>query len=220
MLSSKQLIEEIDAALQMHDQYRSAAKYDDLSDLKREKQSELMTCLAATIERVAPSGSVYRKQTESAFAQYGRDNSYMFPILAGVLRALRADYVAGRLRTITEAIHADLFTDFLEMAEHLHGEGYKDAAAVIAGSVLEEHLRKLAQKHDISLQVNERPKKADALNSELAAAGAYSKLTQKNVTAWLGLRNSAAHGHYAEYSKESVTIFLQALGDFFQQHAA
>ena len=58
------------------------------------------------------------------------------------------------------------------------------------------------------------PKKADTLNADLAASGVYGKLDQKNVTAWLDLRNKAAHGHYKEYTKEQVTLLLNAVRDF------
>jgi hypothetical protein len=57
---------------------------------------------------------------------------------------------------------------------------YKDAAAVIAGSTLEEHLRKLAQKNGVAIEkADGAPKKADALNADLAGAGAYNKLEQR-----------------------------------------
>lgn len=219
-MNSKALIDDIDSVLKRYADHRASAQYDDLSDLKREIKNELLTLLAATIERVSPKGSVYRQQADAAYKQYGRDNSHIITILTGVLKALKADYVAGHLRSVTELIHADLFSDFLEMAQHLQSEGYKDAAAVIAGSVLEGHLRKLCDKHGISVENNGKPKKADALNNELAAAGVYSKLHQKNVTAWLGLRNHAAHGQYAEYSKEQVALLLQSISDFISQHAA
>ncbi len=52
------------------------------------------------------------------------------------------------------------------------------------------------------------------MNSELASATVYSKLDQKNVTAWLDLRNKAAHGQYSEYSKEQVALFIQSVRDF------
>ncbi|MDZ4316913.1 MAG: hypothetical protein U0989_19375 [Azonexus sp.] len=220
MLDSKILIDQIDAVLKTYSEYSASSKYDDLSDLKREIKNEILTLLAATIDRTAPVGSVYRQQADAAYKQYGRDNSHNITILTGVLRALKADYTAGRLQSITELIHADLFSDFLEMAQHLHSGGYKDAAAVIAGSVLEGHLRKLSEKHGIATEQNDRPKKADAINSELAAAGVYSKLDQKNVTAWLGLRNHAAHGQYAEYTKDQVSLFLQSTSEFLSRHSA
>jgi hypothetical protein len=107
------------------------------------------------------------------------------------------------------------------MADHLLEQGYKDPSAVIIGSVLEEHLRKLCEKVGIPVaQSNGTPKKADALNSELAGASVYSKLDLKNVTAWLDLRNKAAHGRYGEYTKEQVELMLQSIRDFSTRHPA
>jgi len=181
----------------------------------------VLTLLEATVERVAPVGSAYRKHAEEAYVKYGRDSAYVITILTGVLRGLRADYEAGRLQGVAELIHADLFSDFLEMAAHLHSEGYKDAAAVICGSVLEGHLRKLCEKLGIAIAAdNGRPKKADALNGELAARAAYSKLDQKNVTAWLGLRNHAAHGEYDLYSIDQVALLLEGVRGFLGRHPA
>jgi hypothetical protein len=79
------------------------------------------------------------------------------------------------LQSISELIHADIFADFLEMADYLLEQGYKDPAAVITGSVLEEHLRKLCDKNGIDTTQNNRPKKADTLNSELASANVIFK---------------------------------------------
>ena len=105
------------------------------------------------------------------------------------------------------------------MAEHLLSENYKDPAAVVAGSVLEEHLRQLCQKNSIPIETAKPdgslvPLKADALNSELARANVYSKLDQKNITAWLDLRNKAAHGKYAEYTEAQVDNMLRAVAEF------
>lgn len=87
-------------------------------------------------------------------------------------------------------------------------EGYKDPAAVIIGGVIEEHLRKLCGRADIDTTINGRPKKADAMNNELAAANVYLKLDQKSVTAWLDIRNNAAHGKFDQYNTEQVKNML------------
>ncbi len=146
--------------------------------------------------------------------KFGETNCYNVQLLAGILQALRADYEAGYLKTIEELIHADIFSGFLEMASYLLAEGFKDPAAVIVGGVLEEHIRKLCCKHGITITSNSRPKKADAMNAELAGAGVLSKLDQKNVTAWLDLRNKSAHGKYTEYTQQQVELFLQSIQDF------
>lgn len=58
------------------------------------------------------------------------------------------------------------------------------------------------------------PRKADALNSELAKVEVYSKLDQKQITAWLALRNNAAHGKYDEYTSEQVRNMLVGVTEF------
>jgi hypothetical protein len=101
------------------------------------------------------------------------------------------------------------------MADHLLHEGYKDPSAVLAGGVLEEHLRQLCAKYTILVTDGSgHPRKADALNADLAKAAAYSKLDQKNVTAWLGLRNDAAHGKYGAYKADQVGLLIQSVRDF------
>jgi len=102
-----------------------------------------------------------------------------------------------------------MFSDFLEMSEHLLGEGYKDAAAVIIGGVLEDSLRKLAVSNDIDpIDKNGKPLTMDPLNIELAKKEIYNKLIQKQITSCGDLRNKAAHGKYSEYDKDQVQMML------------
>lgn len=65
-----------------------------------------------------------------------------------------------------------------------------------------------------------RAKVNKVVNADLAGARVYSSLDQKNVTAWLGLRNDAAHGHYNEYTGEQVALMLQGVRDFITRHPA
>jgi hypothetical protein len=60
-----------------------------------------------------------------------------------VVRSIRYEIGKGYLANVRALIHGEVFADFLDMARHLREEGYKDAAAVIAGSALETHLRVL-----------------------------------------------------------------------------
>ncbi len=173
---------------------------------------------AAILRWSSPADS-YRRDAERIESERGAVR-YKAMQLVGVLRALRDDYAAGHLRTVEELVHADLFADFLEMANELLAKRYKDAAAVIIGSVLEEHLRKLAGIFGVSVTVGKAHKKADTINADLAKAGAYNKLEQKNVTAWLGLRNDAAHGNHGNYDQSQVAIFLTSVREFMTRHPA
>ena len=85
-------------------------------------------------------------------------------------------------------------------------------------SVLEEHLRKLSFKNRIDVNKSGGPpKKVDTLNFEVAAKDVYSKLDQKSVTAWLDLRNKAAHGYYSDYTKEQVSLMWQSVRNFISR---
>lgn len=139
----------------------------------------------------------------------------------GILSAAKGEIEGGWLFEIKGIVSAEIFSDFLEMACHLLEEEYKDAAAVMIGSILEEHLRQLCYKNAIPVEVIDNgksiPKKADLLNSELGKANSYNKLDQKQVTAWLDLRNKAAHGNYGEYSKEQVVLMYQGVTNFMER---
>ena len=212
------VLAQIDGLIQVHDDARRRSQYNDLSDLGEAATSEIITRLAAVIERLAPPNSPYRDNAKASLKNLGADHAANIPVLAGILRALRADFAAGHLHRVEQLVQADLFADFLEMAEHLLDQGYKDPAAVLAGGVLEEQLRKLCQRNSIAITVGVKPKKADAMNADLAAADVYNKLDQKSVTAWLDLRNKAAHGHYSEYNPEQVRMLVQAVRDFSSRH--
>src|SRR5690606_1419355 len=122
------------------------------------------------------------------------------PLLSGIeiLKSIKAEIQNGWFQSYKGIISSEIFSDFLEMASHLLDNSYKDASAVMIGSVLEEHLRQLCLKYEIGTTWEKEgdliPKKADRLNSDLASKEIYNKLDQKNVTAWLDLRNKAAHG--------------------------
>ena len=140
----------------------------------------------------------------------------------GILKSIKTEIDNGWLLTYKGLVTAEIFSDFLEMSEHLLEEKYRDPAAVVIGSTLEEHLRQLAIKHGIPIEETKTgksiPKKADLLNSELSAASAYNKLDLKSVTSWLELRNKAAHGKYAEYTIDQVNLMLQGVRDFISRN--
>ena len=171
MITKQAVLEQIDTALAVYDQHNKDALEDDLSDLSEVVSAEVFTVLAATLDRLAPANSSYRAARR-------------LPQVVGALKALRRDYDEGYLVRVQGLIRAEVFADFLEMAQHLLEQGYKDPAAVLAGGVFEGHLRALCAAHEIP-SVGGKPKKADTMNGELGGAEVYNKLVQKNVTAWL-----------------------------------
>ena len=176
------------------------------------------------IRRLYPTQSQHLINFEACIAQYEfhimHSNYYQhLPIVTGIVKAVQHELEKGLLSDIRQLLQADIFSDFLEMAEHLLKENYKDAAAVIIGSVLEDTLRKLADANGIPT-VNSSGKKLtmDPLNNELVKPGVYNKLVQKQITSWADLRNNAAHGHYGQYDKKQVEMMLLFTQDFCSRH--
>jgi hypothetical protein len=217
---------QIDEVLTLYTDLAGQTKYPDFSDLSYADYSKFRMAALAVISRVSGSDSVYMRQASNlSIDERNFDNNLkQVPLLGGILLALRNDVDRGFLESMRELVHSDLFSDFLEMADYFLNDGYKDAAAVIGGGVLETHLRQLCIKHNIALDImvgsQMQAKKADRLNNDLVGNNVYSRLDQKNVTAWLDLRNKAAHAQYNEYTKDQVVLFLQGIRDFISRHPA
>ena len=196
-----------------------ALEFNPAGDLRMDERAAAVTGYAAAIRRLAPPGSPYRDVADQAIENPATQSSAA--LLAGALQSLREDYASGYTSTFEELVHADVFSDYLEMAQELLDTGYKDPAAVIAGITLEVHVGKLAARNGITLLDSKgAPKKADALNAELKKAGAYATSDQKQVTAWQGRRNDAAHGDWHKYDDKQVALMIEGIRDFVARYPA
>ena len=215
----KVFIQQIEEILEEYKQFKDI--FDSGSDYTQ--VNTIITRIITVIERVSGRDSDYYKRIMDLL-NVNIWEHLKVKNLVGVLNALYGNLKAGYLKSFSELIRADIFSDYIEMAEYLLEEGYKDAAAVITGSTLEEHLRKLSIKNGIEIKIMSggklKPKKADVMNSELAKKNIYSKLEQKNVTAWLDLRNKAAHGKYSEYDDTQVKLMIMGVRDFIVRNPA
>ena len=135
-----------------------------------------------------------------------------FKRMKSVFIAAMDDYKNGYLTSIKNLIQADVFDSELEQAQELLSSGYKLAAAVIAGVVLETALRDLCNQNSLPIG------KLDKMNSDLAKAGIYNKLQQKRITALADIRNSAAHGKPEEFSDNDVTMMIRDTEQFLITH--
>jgi hypothetical protein len=191
--------------------------------------AEIMTWVSRSgyiISKVGGEDSAYDRAFQAARSITGftviHGNHYAHLCeIWGDLKGLRHGLEAGLLQDLRRLLQADIFADFLEMAEHLLSEGYKDASAVLIGGVLEDTLRKLSASNDLPLLATAgKPLTIEPLNVNLAKAGIYSPLTKKQVTSWADLRNNAAHGDYAKYTVDEVKqmlLFVQRFcADFLQ----
>jgi hypothetical protein len=191
-----------------------SAKYEDLSDQPIQVLANIMSRSKAAVARIAGTSSEYYRDIEKVMnVQSGRfaDANYKIREVIGAVYALRDDLQRGYLKSVQDIIQSEVFSNYIEMADHLLSQGYKDASAIIVGTTLEAHLKELAKANSIDVESNGKAKKASTLNDELAKSNVYSSAYQKQITAWLGLRNEAAHGNFSIYSNDQVKLMLEGV---------
>jgi hypothetical protein len=102
------------------------------------------------------------------------------------------------------------------MADHLLKNGsYFVAAVVLAGSTLEEHLRKLSQKHNLPVVDS-----IDKMNQALRQKGVYPQSTWRSISSWYDLRTDAAHGKQRTYSHQEVQNMISGVRDVINRYPA
>ncbi len=155
---------------------------------------------------------VYVKAFDSAVQQ-----NLLGHLNAGVsiLERVNHDLANGHFRTLRGLLSAELFDDFLEMANHLLDQDYKDPAAMLIGAVLESALKKIAVDAEVTLKSQED---LSSLNQKCADKGVYNRLQQKQLQVWIGLRNHASHGQFDEYDQDSVERMLSDARTFLSQY--
>ena len=133
-----------------------------------------------------------------------------------ILKAAKEDIEGGYLKKLEDLVAADIFTDFLEMAEYLLEQGYKDPAASLIGAVLEDGLRKIAKKNSgITLKSKEN---ISSLNHKIADAKIYNRLVQKQVEVWNEIRDNADHAKFSEYNADSVKEMCSGVRSFLGEY--
>lgn len=78
----------------------------------------LRSRLLAALERLGPPGSSCTRDVEEVMDEVGRVEEAV-ERLGAVAEALRDDYQRGYVSRVEELVHADLFSDFFEMAREL-----------------------------------------------------------------------------------------------------
>lgn len=242
----RSILAELKSVLDLYDQLdRSISRYTPAASRSQQRITAIIIAAQAAIQRATGLDSIYSRQADlyadallshpylepsvqgtlSFYLHLSADTETNLAKLMGIVQAVREAVSGDYLVSVEEFIHAQVFTDFLAMADYLLETGYKNPAAVIAGTVLEQHLRKLGLKHGVQIETTDptgktSPKKAENLNADLAKQKVYGKNEHKQVTAWLGIRNSAAHGQNDEYDSEQVDLLIRGVRSFLARYPA
>ena len=193
---------------QRRSEYTSGMLVD--ADRYAEWRSQALVC----IEQVFGYGHTYRKSFADE-AKRGDSTSRSVKNGLGILRAALEDVEQGHLRTVQQMATAEVFSDFIDQADYLLEHRYHIPAASLAGAVLENGLRSLAEKNDIATKPRDD---LSALNNKLGANAIYNRLRQKRVSAWVDVRNAADHGRFDEFNEADVTDLVKGVRTFLAEY--
>jgi hypothetical protein len=140
----------------------------------------------------------------------------------GILEAFRDDLDKGFLDDLLLKVEAEIAADYMGQAEGLLKEGKPGAfdhvpAAVLSGAVLEKALRALCARQQPQIpttNANGDNKTLNPLIDDLKKAGVFNELKAKQLRAWADIRNKAAHGEFAQFTKTDVEQMLAGISTF------
>lgn len=158
---------------------------------------------------------------KSALEVSGYQSDYRASSTSSILLSF-AEYIeAGLKEEITPVRRAqiDVVNDLLDQAYKLLEDNsvHGAAPAVLIGATLEEFLRTWVEKEGLPLG-NMKPS-LDTYAKVLRESDLIDKQDLKDITAWTGIRNDAAHGHWQKVeSKEKISLVLQGVNLFLRKY--
>jgi hypothetical protein len=158
--------------------------------------------------------------TKEAQAVSGHDR-YQVHTLTHILKSYVEYLKAGLSTGVSPEIKAqlDVMSDLLAQAQTLLEQAKVHPAApiVLNGASLEEYLRTWFERQGLSLG-GSKPG-LDAYAKALREVDQITKQDIKDITAWSGLRNHAAHGEWDLVSdRQQASLMLQGVNLFIPRY--
>ena len=149
------------------------------------------------LARVGGTDNTFLKQVQSA--GYSA-MSYSKDVIVAVLSSFIAHLEDGLVGGISPKYQAelDMVSELLEQANNLlaNSNVHPAAPAVLIGATLEEFLRTWVEEAGLSL--GSKKATLDSYTKLLRENDLITKQDVKDITAWAGIRNDAAHGNWSE----------------------
>ncbi|MCY4022505.1 MAG: hypothetical protein OXF32_03580 [Anaerolineaceae bacterium] len=157
----------------------------------------------------------YEGRNEFKFAPYA---------IVGMLKTYKVDYESGMLDDLSRMIEATVSYDFMGQAEQLLDGEKPDydhvPAAVLAGAVLENGLRRLCQRQEPPIATKWEEGKPKRLNSLIDAlqGKAFTPAKGHQLRSWANIRNSAGHGEIQNFTRADVEDMIAGIKRFLAEY--
>lgn len=166
-----------------------------------------ITSAANAILQIAPPKSFYHAEMDRLATHENLKGGIpltVFEKVVGVLRSVRDEANSGLLAKLEYQVFATAFDDFLDHAAAFHRSGKVKEAAILVSAVLEDTVKRIAQKNG----VGSSGASLEPLIDQLVHAEVFTTVKAKRIKSYAGVRNSALH---AEWDKLDLKDIGQAI---------
>jgi hypothetical protein len=131
----------------------------------------------------------------------------------GVLNSALEEWKAGLLRKIEYIVVAETFDDFLDHATQFHKGNKKIESSVLASVVLEDTVKKIANKNDID------PKglSLEILINELIKKDVFTPVKAKRIKGFASVRNHSLHAEWEKFDIQDVGGLIKGTRELIDQ---
>lgn len=169
-----------------------------------------MASAANAILQVAPQGSFFRAEIDRLTTHEQLKGGIPIAVLQkvqGVLQSVLAEAQNGLLTKLEYQVFATAFDDFLDHAEGFHKSGKLKESAILVSAVLEDTLKRVAIKNEISVA----GVSLDPLIDELTKIGVFTPVKAKRMKSCSGVRNSALHAEWEKLDLKDVGTVIDVV---------
>lgn len=171
---------------------------------------------ANLIHLVAPASNPIFKECERLLSTEELGNSIptsVFRKMKGLVNSTHIEWSNGLLRGVEYMFAAEAFDDFLDHASEFHKGGKTVEASVLASSVLEDTVKKIAKKFN----VNFTGRTVEPIVEELKKADVFNAVKAKKIKHLASIRNHALHAEWGEFDIRDVGELISGTRDLIEE---
>lgn len=140
--------------------------------------------------------------------------SIVFNRMLGLLNSAHSEWDKGILREMEFIVAAETFDDFLDHASIYHKGGKKVESAILASSVLEDTIKKIANRSNLQT----KGISLDPLIEQLITSNVFNTVKGKRIKAYVGIRNKAMHAEWDEFDIKDVGEMIKGLRELIENY--
>jgi hypothetical protein len=176
-----------------------------------------LTSAANLIYHVSPPSSHLTQECNRIMADEHLKqgvSSNVLVLMLGLLTGAKDEWDHGLLGKIEYIVAGATFDDFLDHADEYHKGNKKVEAAVLGSAVLEDTVKKIAQKNGIQTS----GKTLDPLVDDLVKANVLTLVKGKRVKAYAGVRNHALHAEWDKFEISDVGELIKGTRELIENY--